>query len=704
MSTVPTSYDRQATFTSFQTEPAPTVGQDLEAEFNRIKLSQDQTQSRLAEIQRDDGRLANLSVHPDALSSAVRALLSIDGDIRGEWQSGLVYNISDVVDGPDGITYLSAVLHVANVSFAVDLNAGRWLVIDSGLALDETLREDITTGAVEGPLREDLAAATAGKGTDLQKFVDPVAPAFLKTTSDILNGVPVNVRRFFSDQGVYPSMLDGSTVYDATTALQAAIAAYGENQSRRGGRLELGRGRFIVNDTLRPTSYVADNAINLEIAGEGYLSTWLDFSAMAGGKDAIVVPGDQQIKLSGFFLKGGAGVRDGIHLGRNAADGGSNSNAVSVFDLSDIRVQGCARDGFHHYNSYMGTMNRCYALANGRDGFHGNGFHTSLTHQTCYALDNVAAGFNYSGMVYSAFIGCGSDLNQSGYILSNARGTVFKSCGAEGNAQDGWFVYADQSTVDTANPLMVQECYDVRGVSLENCSGYGNNQLNAGYAGLLRISATNVHTGAGTLGDGSAHVVDVSVRDCDASNNPSGTKAIVTQQSLGGQVRYTESGYNHFPGGRTLGAGTIRRDESLIGRALVVTRTTNQSIPTSVDTSVSWEASSGDISGWVIGSPTVITIPAELDGVKVVVKFNAAFAADNTGARLAKVFKNGSHVNPLPWVAFDEADFYNAGESAVSPPIRVVAGDQFQLVVQQNTAGALNFSATLSYLSIEVVG
>ncbi|WDA37871.1 hypothetical protein [Sphingobium sp. YC-XJ3] len=42
----------------------------------------------------------------------------------------------------------------------------------------------------------DLASSTPGKGSDLVGVPDPVAPAILKTTSDIINGLPVSIMRF----------------------------------------------------------------------------------------------------------------------------------------------------------------------------------------------------------------------------------------------------------------------------------------------------------------------------------------------------------------------------------------------------------------------------------------------------------------------------------------------------------------------------
>lgn len=131
MSQVPDPYDRQSDFTSFAPEDSgqPQVGNDLENEFNEIKNSIDQTQDRLAEIQRDDGALANQSVHVEALSSAVRALLALSGAvIRGPWVTATAYAVGDVVTESDA-TFLCATAHTSG-TFATDLASGKWVTLN----------------------------------------------------------------------------------------------------------------------------------------------------------------------------------------------------------------------------------------------------------------------------------------------------------------------------------------------------------------------------------------------------------------------------------------------------------------------------------------------------------------------------------------------------------------------------------------------
>jgi hypothetical protein len=67
-----TPYLRQANFVTYEVANPTTAkrGTDLDAEFDAIRATTNNIQSRAAMIQRDDGLLANGSVHADALSAA----------------------------------------------------------------------------------------------------------------------------------------------------------------------------------------------------------------------------------------------------------------------------------------------------------------------------------------------------------------------------------------------------------------------------------------------------------------------------------------------------------------------------------------------------------------------------------------------------------------------------------------------------------
>lgn len=493
---------------------------------------------------------------------------------------------------------------------------------------------------------------------------------------------------------------DGTT--DDTAAVQTAITAISESQSRRGATLYFPRGHYKLTDTLTLTSYVTDNAINIALVGEGWLSTWLDFSSMTGAKDGIYVPNDQQVTIRGFYVKGSnnANTRDGIRFGSTAG----GSNAVSIFDISDVRVQAWGRDGVSHYNSYMGAMTRVYAIANLRDGFRMDGFHTSLTFRNCYARSNTAgAGFRVNGMVYSHFEGCASDVNSYGFVLSNVRSTKFSGCGAEGNNLDGWFAFADNTGAPTSNPLFVSECYDVRGLTLDNCAGYGNNIASAGHGGLLRTSATGVHTGAGTYGDSSPHKVFVSVNDCDANVSVPGTKGIVTALSSGGVTEVILDGDNFFPGGFTKGAGTRIRNKSLEGRKCKLTLSADVTIADATATTVSWTTAGDEIGGcWAGGSPTLLTVPAGVSRIRLTA--STGWVNNAAGSRRFMVQTGaGAQANGYPRDDRAAAGNFNTTAMGASDVFDVTPGDQFRMQVEQTSGGNLDLRSNTSFLTMEII-
>lgn len=591
--------------------------------------------------------------------------------------------------------------NTASVPLTTPAPSGRVMVYMDGLALVSP--EDYSLGAGNNtliftttfPQERELIVSYALQASTLEVDADNVtyAPAGVGA---VQRTVQAKLRETVSVKD-FGAVGDGVT--DDTAAFQAAIAHLSANNTLRGGKLYVPSGHYILTDTLTFTSYSVDNAINIAFVGDGWLSTWLDFSTMTGSKDAVVVPNDQQFTMEGFFVRGGAGARDGVRLGTTGANG------VSVFVIRDVRVQGFARDGFTHYNSYMGTMERCYSFSNGRDGFRMDGFHTSLSFITCYARNNTAgAGFRINGMVYSSFVGCGSDVNAWGFVGSNMRSTTFVSCGAEGNNQDGWLIIADNTGAPTSNPLFVQECYDVRGVELISCAGYGNNIGNAGYAGLVRVSATGVHTGSGTFNDSSPHVAQVVVRSCDANQSVPGTKAIVTAQSGGGLATVVEDGANFFPGGRTIGASTRHRNLSLQGQRCRLTLSADVSIANSTTTDVTWSAAADDIGGcWSAGSPTIITVPAGVSRVRFTVA--TGWEGNATGSRRFVMLNHpaGSYAVGLPRDDRSAAGFFNSTGFAAGDIISVTAGQQFRLSVEQSSGAALLLRSNTTFLTMEVI-
>lgn len=134
MSSTPTPYNRQANFvTDAQGNANITVSQvatELDSEFDAINVSLDQTQSRLAELQRDDGALKDQIVTSQALSTDIlNKITTANNSYRGVWQTGTTYYAGDVAY-KDLNLYYCAVTHTAG-NFTTDLTSGDWTLAGS---------------------------------------------------------------------------------------------------------------------------------------------------------------------------------------------------------------------------------------------------------------------------------------------------------------------------------------------------------------------------------------------------------------------------------------------------------------------------------------------------------------------------------------------------------------------------------------------
>ena len=127
----PTQYTRQYNFNDFQTtSPAdPLPGVQVDNELNAAKTNLDGLNANIAKIQRDDGLLANQSVHKNALDVDVLALIGLSGyTVAGNWSAGNAYTAGTLVNFNDA-TYLATVAHTSGTVFATDKDAGNWILL-----------------------------------------------------------------------------------------------------------------------------------------------------------------------------------------------------------------------------------------------------------------------------------------------------------------------------------------------------------------------------------------------------------------------------------------------------------------------------------------------------------------------------------------------------------------------------------------------
>jgi len=122
----PDAYSRLYSFTSFQAANPTTVlpADKVDGEYNLIKVTLDQILANLVLIQRDDGRLANLSVGRDQLAADI----GLGFGAPSLWATVTSYtaNYSTVFEGTG--FYTCAISHVSG-TFATDLAATKWVLI-----------------------------------------------------------------------------------------------------------------------------------------------------------------------------------------------------------------------------------------------------------------------------------------------------------------------------------------------------------------------------------------------------------------------------------------------------------------------------------------------------------------------------------------------------------------------------------------------
>ena len=268
MSTTPPPYDRQADFTTFQTPQAPTVGQGLEAEFNKLNQVLGATQARLAEIQRDDGKLANGLVGTDALSDSVKAMMG------GEASQQIVTDAKAASDAAQESASAAALSESSAADSAALAEAARLLGAQIGYATKADMDADLahpagtlalvtndSTPANNGTYRKTGASGagswvlSADRVTALEADIaDLGGPTSISATAGSANALPatpVGYRKVVID-GVAFSM----PYYNWREPLDLFVIVGQSNAEGRGNSAQspaVTNGAYISGSTITPT-------------------------------------------------------------------------------------------------------------------------------------------------------------------------------------------------------------------------------------------------------------------------------------------------------------------------------------------------------------------------------------------------------------------------------------------------------------------
>jgi hypothetical protein len=121
----------------------------------------------------------------------------------------------------------------------------------------------------------------------------------------------------------------------------------------------------------------------------------------------------------------------------------------------------------------------------------------------------------------------------------------------------------------------------------------------------------------------------------------------------------------------------------------LVQLTSPETIPNSVPTDISWDATVYDVGGWWSGAnPTRLTVPAGVS--RVIVSCNIQWATNNVGGRLVIHKKNGG---TFPGQGASRlVPTENADANVHSAVVDVVAGDFFEVRVTQTSGGNLDLN------------
>ena len=392
--TQPTDYSPT---TDFESELGTAHGAHLNAEFESIRTTLSEIIANLGLLQRDDTKLANLTVHPDALTSASLLLLGTKWTPKGLWATSTNYVAGDVVEN-SGNSYVSTVAHVSG-TFATDHASGKWIVIyeplsNAGLAanlISFTPAGTISSSNVQGAIAE-VANEAVQKSQNLNDLPDK--PAALA----ILGGMPLAggslTGAVLMTQGA--DIAAAGTV-DLATATGNSITVSGAATVSALGAVQEGAVFFLEFDGV---CTLVHNATSLKLPGQANITT------VAGDTAIVQSLGSGNWRCIAFtptsYTLGPAYINTflGSFLKADTGIGGAQ------FSFRNIVINGALRIN-QRYVAAAQTFTAGAALAYCADRFYGFCTGANVTGQTINASGTDPAKYRFTGAASVTGIGIG---------------------------------------------------------------------------------------------------------------------------------------------------------------------------------------------------------------------------------------------------------------------------------------------------------
>ncbi len=235
----PTAYSRLYNFVTYALAHTsqPYNAAQHDAELDAAETTLDGILANLLLIQRDDGLLKNASVHPDALSTATKALIGagesgqLNWTPRGTWATSTAYIVGDVVQNST-TSYVCATAHTSGV-FATDYSAGKWIILGetagaSASAISASAYGHIAATTVQTFLQElvDEKARLAGSTSQTFDVADATDDTHAVSMGQIQKNSVNHAIAGGSSDALTATLASGlTTLSDGMTAWVEAIAA-----------------------------------------------------------------------------------------------------------------------------------------------------------------------------------------------------------------------------------------------------------------------------------------------------------------------------------------------------------------------------------------------------------------------------------------------------------------------------------------------
>jgi len=231
MSSTPTPYTRQFNFTSFESSnpSKPKPGASLDAEFNAVRTSLDTTQSRLAEIQRDDGALANGVVTNDSLDEELQQVIAaVQGDVSAidaQVDATAANAAAAAASEADAQTYMNSALASAQAANSSAIAAGSSAAAADGSAdaAAATLAAMQAPGGVSTSMLADGAVTTPKIANDAVDY-SKVAPGMVIGLAYAEYAANANLVGTIPNDDTIPQITEGVQIVSLTYNVKSATS------------------------------------------------------------------------------------------------------------------------------------------------------------------------------------------------------------------------------------------------------------------------------------------------------------------------------------------------------------------------------------------------------------------------------------------------------------------------------------------------